>query len=227
LNQTGPNEWADVEGNDVAIREVVNGELDNENIRAGANIAGSKLADGTVTAAKLAASVGKITWYTPKVIASEQSVTNESFAFLPTEDKIEGVVVPENGLILVAYRALVKQTTSEAGRAAIFLGNNQLKGWTTTTNAVENRETEAWTGSNFVPLYSDNHFALKASSTTTTGGTPVTTGFLVGMGGGIASGGGFAVIEAAAGTYTVGVKYRAIPNSVTAKERKLWVATLG
>jgi hypothetical protein len=44
LNQTGANEWADVESNDVALREVLNGGIDNENIKAGAGITAEKMA---------------------------------------------------------------------------------------------------------------------------------------------------------------------------------------
>lgn len=44
LSQTGKNEWADVEDNDVALREVVNSELANDNIEAGAGIVDTKLA---------------------------------------------------------------------------------------------------------------------------------------------------------------------------------------
>jgi hypothetical protein len=40
-------------------------------------------------------------------------------------------------------------------------------------------------------------------------------------------GGGSIEVFAAAGTYTIGVKYKATSGNVTAKERKLWVATLG
>ncbi|MGH2939561.1 MAG: phage tail protein [Solirubrobacterales bacterium] len=43
VNQTGANEWADVQDNDEAIAKVVNGELDSENI-----------IDGAITAAKVA-----------------------------------------------------------------------------------------------------------------------------------------------------------------------------
>ena len=53
-NQTGPNEWEDVEANDRAIANVVNGQLTDENIRDGADISGLKLADGTIPTAKLA-----------------------------------------------------------------------------------------------------------------------------------------------------------------------------
>jgi hypothetical protein len=53
-NQTGSNEFADVQDNDEAIADVVNGELEDDNIAAGAGIAGSKLADSAISTAKLA-----------------------------------------------------------------------------------------------------------------------------------------------------------------------------
>lgn len=43
-NQVGANEWADVEDNDVAIRDVVNGNLDNTNLASNAAVSHSKLA---------------------------------------------------------------------------------------------------------------------------------------------------------------------------------------
>lgn len=47
LNQTGTNEWEDVEGNDRALRDEINGNLDNTNLKAAAAVALSKLASGT------------------------------------------------------------------------------------------------------------------------------------------------------------------------------------
>jgi len=44
VNQTGANEWSDVESNDSALAEVINGQLDNENIKKGAGITDEKLA---------------------------------------------------------------------------------------------------------------------------------------------------------------------------------------
>jgi len=52
-----PNDFADVYNNDAAIILEVNGNLDDSNIAAAAGIVGSKLADASVTAAKLAAGV--------------------------------------------------------------------------------------------------------------------------------------------------------------------------
>lgn len=54
---TGPNLWSQVETNDQAIVDVVNGNLTDDNISDTAEISGSKLADDSVTAEKLNASV--------------------------------------------------------------------------------------------------------------------------------------------------------------------------
>lgn len=54
LNQTGSNLWAEVQGNDVALRDYINAGLADGDIVAGAAIAGSKLAQGTVGATQLA-----------------------------------------------------------------------------------------------------------------------------------------------------------------------------
>lgn len=65
LNQTGTNEWADVEDNDKAIRDVVNGNLDNGNIASSAAIAHSKLANATAGYVLKANGSGVITATSP------------------------------------------------------------------------------------------------------------------------------------------------------------------
>jgi hypothetical protein len=50
---TGDNLWSQVEDNDQAITNVVNGSIDNGNIAANADINASKLLDGSITPAKL------------------------------------------------------------------------------------------------------------------------------------------------------------------------------
>lgn len=52
-NITGDNLWSQVEDNDDAIVDVVNGAIDNGNIATGADINASKLLDGSISAAKL------------------------------------------------------------------------------------------------------------------------------------------------------------------------------
>ncbi len=61
LNQTGVNEWSDVEGNDVALRNVINGQLQNDNLASNAAIAHSKLANATAGQLLIANASGVIT----------------------------------------------------------------------------------------------------------------------------------------------------------------------
>lgn len=208
LNQTGTNEWSDVESNDVALKEGI--EKAGEEIDA----------------------ITGITWYTPKVIATEQTRESTEFGFLATEDKIANVVLPENGLILVGYQAAWKTSSTEAtkGRAAIFLGSNQVKIATSGTNAPAAQE--AVTGNSasnkFSPLVSSMTKGLYSPYESGEYSGDVTTGQVLGGSlSGSSGAGGPAVLFAAAGTYTVGIKYKATSGSVTVKERKLFVATLG
>lgn len=121
-NQTGANEWSDVESNDNAIIEVVNGNIDNENIKASAGI----------VASKLAADAKPVTWYTPKEVSTEQSRESTSFGTLSTADEITGVVVPTGGLLTVTYTAQVKSSVSGAGRIAVYVGSNAMGSESTT-----------------------------------------------------------------------------------------------
>jgi hypothetical protein len=203
LNQTGANEWGDVEANDVAIRELINGGLDNENIAVGANIARSKLEGGAQGIA------GQ--WYTPKVIETEESRTNVAFGTLTTADEIPGVVVPTNGKLVINYRAHVKSSVAGAGRVALFVGANQL------TNAISSNSLEGNIGGTaFGVLRTEGNGTLTFSEGVSTADSA--TGFLIG-----------AALEFAvpAGTYTVSAQYKATSGSVTAKERKFWVEVHG
>lgn len=72
LNQTGANEWADVQTNDEAITQVVNGELANENLSGAAGI----------TAANLVATIGsELKGFKVGVVsATENLVLSETYA---------------------------------------------------------------------------------------------------------------------------------------------------
>lgn len=216
LNQTGANEWADVEANDVALREVINGELDNENLKSEAGITGGKLAEATVEPKKLTAAAKPLTWYTPKVIATEETRESTSFGTLTTADKIENVVLPENGLIVIGYTALVKASVALAGRAAVFIGSNQLKLTGTATEATFDTGAFSRLATNGAGLFD------KASTTAF-----ATTGEVLGPLNSETAPGGPLYVWAAAGTYTISVQFKSTSGSITAKERKLWVWTLG
>jgi hypothetical protein len=196
--------------------ETLNGKLNSENKLLGTNIA----AAAEITNAMLSAEAKPFDWYTPKIIATEETRENTAFATLTTKDEITGVVLPENGLIIVGYSANTKSSINKAGRIAIFLGANQLKSQTTGSVAVQEAETESTTLGRTISYSGGLIYGGTTSS------ADVTTGQAL-SGGNAAGFGGFCIIFAAAGTYNVSVQYRATSGSVTAKERRLWVAVLG
>jgi hypothetical protein len=184
------------------IKETVNGKLNHSNLEAAA----------AIERAQLAADAKRFTWYTPKVIATEETRENVAFGTLTTKDEIASVVLPENGLMLIGYIANFKSSVSAAGRAAVFIGANQLSASGAAQQALSvgtgfRRLHTAWGGLTVGP--NENAW--------------LTTGEILGS----PLEAGFAVVFGAAGTYTVSAQFKATSGSVTAKERKLWVATLG
>lgn len=110
--------FADSYENDVALKTVIEGQLDNANLSGSAGIKRSQL--------EAAARGVAGTWYTPKAIATEQTRESATFGKLTTADEIAEVVVPENGLLKITYTAQVKSSVSGAGRVAVFVGANQM-----------------------------------------------------------------------------------------------------
>jgi hypothetical protein len=158
-----------------------------------------------------------VTWYTPKIINTEEARANTAFGTLPTADEVSGVVVPSNSLIVIGYQALIKQSVSKAARAAIFLGANQLK----QTSGVTNQESLEFEGTEYKTL-GTTQIGLAVGQ----GNVRVGTGQILGA----ASVEGFAgctTLYAEAGTYNISVKFKATSGSVTAAFRGLWVYTLG
>lgn len=217
----GKAEWPEVYGNDKAIADVVNGNLDNGNLSGAAGI----------TRANLASDAKPIRWYPPAVIASEESRTNTSYGTLGTPDEVQEVVVPEDGLIFIGYHALWKQTVEGAARAAIFLGSNQLKFGG--KEAAANADSNQWFGTGQWAMLGTNATANDGAGTvafralvqyplaSTDGHTAsvVTTGQVLGMG-------ALVPVFAAADTYNISVRFKASSGTVTAKSRKLWVGVL-
>lgn len=200
LNQTGSNEWDDVEANDKAIRDVVNGGLDDDNLSGAAGI----------TRANLAALAKPVRWYAPAIIATEQSRTNTAFGLLETPDEIEEVVLPSGGLIIVLYRAHVKSSKDNAGAAAIFLGENEVKDRLGGTGARDDTNGTIYD----LAISQSNGLTLIDEIP-----SDVTTGQALGA--------APLMIFADPGTYDVSVRFKATSGSVTAKDRKLFVGVLG
>jgi hypothetical protein len=191
----------------------------NEKINSENKLIGTNIEKEGIGNEQLSSAAKPFDWYTPKIIPSEQERTNTAFGTLTTADEITGVVLPENGLIVVGYQALWKSSVSAAGKAAIFIGANQLKTAASGAPAV-----------NEISTLETKNSLLTSIPNGLTRGTVESTSFVT-TGQAIATGsepvGGVCFIYAAAGTYNISVQFKASSGTVTAKERKLWVAVLG
>ena len=154
-------------------------------------------------------------------IATEQAVTTTSFLSMETPDMAE-VTVPEGGLVVMGYQALVKESVTGAGRAAIFIGSNQIQ-----TSSADNRslaqETSFGSGTHtaeqFMPLATWPQ-GLNSQNNAYELTTFPSTGYAIGApsGGGLCS-----IMITSAGTYRIGVQFKSSSGSVTVKQRHLWV----
>lgn len=159
-------------------------------------------------------------WYTPTIIAEEQTRESTSYGTLSTPDEVKSVVLPTNGLILLGYSAVVKASKASAGAVSIFLGANQLKRQTVGSTAPEVQDLEVSTNA----IHIGSSVAGMASGSGIWTGPDVTTGQVLSVQG---TSGGLTTIFAAAGTYNVSVQFKASSGTISAKERKLWVSVIG
>lgn len=154
------------------------------------------------------------------IIATEESRSSTSYGYLTTEDKVTGIVLPTDGLIVVAYQALWKALSND-GKAALFLDSDQLKQQAASAPVVQEALMGGSNNDTYRPLSSSSD-GLVAGTDNTASGSDVATGQLV-----RSLAGGVMHIFAAAGTYDIGVQFKTTGGtSVTAKERKLWVWAL-
>jgi hypothetical protein len=149
-------------------------------------------------------------------IATEQERTSTTFGTLPTADLIKEVKVGEKGLLRIGYSARFKSSASGAGQAAIFIGTNQIKLFTTEPKAV----AAVTIGTTFRHLTS-RYAGLAASTAGEATGVDATTGQLISA----STEGGEAVLWVAPGTYDVSIQFKATSGSIFVKERRLWVET--
>lgn len=194
----GVNLWSDVYGNDKALKD-------------GVETLESKF---PVARSNLAAESKPATWYSAKVITTEETRESTSFGKLTTPDEIGSVLLPENGLIFVSFTAQVK-TSNEVGggRAAIFLGATQSKGVGGGT-----AESANLANTSFQTVIS-NGTSTSNMSIVAEAGTVATTGMAASF---------FIPIFATASTYTVSIQVKKeTSGSITLKNRRLHVYTMG
>lgn len=192
----------------VAILGVVNGGIDLANLSA------------TLTA-QLVFGTGK------SIIAIEETRTTDGYGLMPTPDQVQGVQLPTDGLLLVAFQAMFK-SPSAGGKCGVFLDANQVKVAQegVATPVVVEAQTSGADSYRAVAAHSGG---LVAAAGVTAYGGHVTTGQVVGVGT-TETRGGFMAVFAAAGTYDVSVRWDGSASLTTrpsAKDRKLWVMALG
>lgn len=183
-------------------------------------------------------------------IAASQSTSSTSYVTLATPDQVSGIVMPTNGLIAVWYQATWQESVAGAARAAIFIGSNQLAIPELGATGPVSQAAATGASSNVNqnnPLVSSPGGLVSGQASGYTG--DLSTGQVVGAFGTGTGGDALAVetnggvslmtvasavtfaagpcyISAAAGTYAVGVRFKASSGSVTASNRKLWVQAL-
>lgn len=199
-----------------------------------------KILDANVTNDKLAATladkVGVTTTATTRrgktIVATEETVTSTSYTTLTTPDTVSSIVLPTDGLIFVGFQGMWKESVSGAARAAIFLGTDQLKladNNATAAPAVQETSLSAGGAADLYKPLATSQLGLMGNSSAGTAYTgDVTTGQIIGMLGPSSTYyAGVVPLFAAAGTYSVSVKFKSSSGTVTAKNRKLWVWTMG
>lgn len=213
----------DLNSNLNAITSWANGSVDSTNL-ANAGVTPDKLS--TTLAQYLGITNAANTGRGKAIIATEESRTNVAYGTLTTPDQVASVVLPTDGLLIIAYQAMMKSSVAAAGGAALFIGATQLK-YQDGANRAPITQATTTTGTTYAPL-TTFEIGLQAGNATAGDHTSdVTTGQVVGnvtTTGTTAAGPVF--VFAAAGTYTISVQFKATSGSVTAKERKLWVWSL-
>jgi hypothetical protein len=156
------------------------------------------------------------------IISTSQSSSNAAYVFLTTPDRVQNIVLPTDGLIMIAYQALWQESVSNSARAAIVIGSNQLK---VVGGPPAGQAASILAGTVNVDAALTTFPGGLQGSGTATSMANATTGQIVGI---PSTGGGACAVFAAAGTYDIGVQFQALSGgTVTVKDRRLWVWTIG
>lgn len=140
-------------------------------------------------------------------IATEESTTSTSYVKLATPDEVTGVVLPTNGLIYVLVRAWVKSTGGTGNEIGLFLNGTQVQ------DTLGSPLTASDLSTSYEVVTTDlSKFSRIQVTGDATDGQAAAPDALA--------------IFAAAGTYTVDLRYKAASGeTVSAKNRHLWVWT--
>lgn len=196
------------------------------------NVDSDQIADGTIAAGDISSSLADFLALTvagttrrgKAIIPAAEGMTNSAYSYLATPDRVSSIVLPTDGLICVAYQALWRETVPNAGRAALFLGATQLV-LSRAGGGVAVQETSNNGAANVYTPLTSAPGGLLSPPAVTADASNVTTGQIVGNAN-TSPFGGFVSLFAAAGTYDVGVKFKASAGTVTIADRRLWVWTI-
>lgn len=199
----------DIQGPFTDLRTWANGSVDGDNLT---STAGQQLALNSTTTTRRGKSI----------ITATESRTNVAYGTMTTPDQVTGIVLPTDGVLQIMFMATWQNSVASNGKAAIFIGANQLKLDSATTAPVVNEVTgnSNITTDTILSTHIDGLHAVNSLNGYT---GDVTTGQVFGSGNGGSPFGGPVYVFAAAGTYTISVQFKSAAGSVTVKNRHLYV----
>lgn len=244
LTPSEPNNVNEVKAIKTETAAYVNGSgwVDSNRLAAGA-VTGGKLATNAVGDSTEGAAAGLNGASTVRrgksIIATEESTTSSSYTYLTTPDRVQNVVLPTDGLIFVAYTADWYRNGGSGASAALFVGANQAKIAVSDQSIPREQYAVARTGGYGKLLTTPGGLVSGSGAYSGDEATGQILGTAKSLSGSYESyaftnvvtapsmTGGVCTLFAAAGTYDIGIKFKASSGTVYAKERKLWVWTMG
>lgn len=162
------------------------------------------------------------------IVPTEETRPNVAYGLMTTPDRVSSVVLPADALLVVAFQALFKSSVATAGRAAIFVGSNQVKIQDANQRAAVVQEA-ATQGTDYDPVTTFGGGLIAGTASAGDHSDDVSTGQVLGVNTTVTAfyGGPCYIHGLPAGTYDVSVQFRAGAGSVSVKGRKLFVWTLG
>lgn len=221
----------------ITANKIAAAVIDNSKIAAAAGIVGTKLAANTVTNDKIATADLQKLGLSDSVIRRGKSVItgvgtrNNALpgALSNGPDQVTNIVLPTDGLIFVGFQALWQIAAATSASAQLFINNGggdvpikvgQNGGAPSASTAIISAAPYATD----VPLFSNPAAGNLATVVSSSASTEVTTGQAIG---GNFNSAGIIPVFAAAGTYTISAQFWTNGTTVSVKNRRLWVWTMG
>lgn len=168
-----------------------------------------------------------------EVLTEETIASSSSNVLAPTPDRIQNLVLPTDGLIFIVFRCLIKSNNAATVISAVpYLSSNRIA---IPTDGTYPTDMTPNTNSTYWSILQTHSGGFSIAPTINTFGDSsfdnIATGEVLGLRDAYptpeVNRGGVLVVEAAAGTYDVSIKYTTSTNSGAVKQRKLWVWTQG